>query len=273
MYRFLPYNCRQLYKMRLEPARCGCGSGCSDCYGTVTCGCSECCQPEKRGRKRRKHLRQEKYASEEELVTWEEAGLVPGLADLFVNIKLLNVVFEWDGPEARGKAVSLAPRVAFEVMEIKGAMRVFPLGEETQPMPLMLPCQNGTIARHDKGRLQKANISLPPKTAFDMSLSFAFQVTVHLETAADLESVTLEKPQQHDYSLNRRIRVTKTEAREECNVRMKTAKHPRYFCRSCCADICKECLTQHCNCHNVQWIGNQAFTCSSPLHRCSSALS
>merc|ERR1711971_249560 len=68
-------------------------------------------------------------------------------------------------------------------------------------------------------------------------------------------------------SSNRRIRVTKTEIREECNVRMRSVKSPKYYCRSCEVDICKKCLQSWCNAHDVQWIGNNTFNCQSPNHR------
>jgi len=43
---------------------CPCGTGCSECYGKVNCGCPDCFEPEKKPRKKRKLQRRRAEISE-----------------------------------------------------------------------------------------------------------------------------------------------------------------------------------------------------------------
>jgi hypothetical protein len=226
MYRFLPYNCRTLYKMR-KP-----GSEVPRC---------------RRGLNKVQTLRR----AEEALVEWEEAAAFPGLFDLFAETRLLNVVFEWGG-WAEGRPVASVEGAAAgppaETVEPLAAAALPPAG---QAAALCLP--------EDGGR-QRAAVTAPPKASFDYSVSFAFVV----------EEAEAAPP----------VRVTRTETRDAgCCVRSRgrsqavarPARHPQYFCRSCAVDICRGCLQgTACISHNVQWIGNQTFSCASPHHRAGS---
>lgn len=253
MYRFLPYQCRSLYKMRLTQ---------EDILATRTLSCDG----EKVRRRRGRHLQQ---AVVEELVLWEEAQLIPALLDLFVDNKLLNVVFEWDKMEV-GRATVTTPRQGFESLRVSETRETWPLTEEVSPLTVIERYENCQPRREEQRGVHRATVTQLPKKYLNYFPAFAFQVEIVFETAAELQAApSMRCRGLADPGLGldpRRIRVTKTEVREECNVRVRTAKHPKYFCQSCETDICKECLQDRCISHEVQWIGNHTYTCGSPNH-------
>jgi len=283
MYRFLPYNCRSLYRMRLtqeeilqSSRRCDCGSGCPDCLGSPTCGCPECrSSGSKWGAKKRLCRGQVKWA-EQNVFVWEEANSISNLFDMFVDNKLLNVVFDWSESNGKRQAEVTKAQLCFREVTVKGSKEVWSITEEVQPLEVKVCRDKCRVVRQEKkGSLQKATVTDPPRIQLKLSLSFAFQDEVEscLEVVTEIQNVTRERlsrvggSQEDSNNSNRRIRVTKTEIREECNVRMRSVKSPKYFCRSCEVDICKKCLQSWCNAHDVQWIGNHTFNCESPNHR------
>lgn len=251
MYQFLPLGCRSLYTMKmtqeeiLKTRRCFYGAACSTCYG---------CKGWSGG-----HLN---YATEE-IVVWEEAEFSPGLFDLFVDNKLLNVVFEW-GEGSERQVIITRPRVDFEVVKLRETIESWPLTEEGMPLQVIKRYENCDAVFHHHHTLQRINISPVPNTAVDLSLNFAFQVEVEFETASEFRTTPAVAQCEHwDHYLDRYSEVIKTEVREECDeILSKTPRNPKYFCQSCSVDICKDCLQNRCNTHNVQWIGNYTFMCT-----------
>lgn len=265
MYPFLPYGCRSLYTMKTSPEliqRCICQSGCSECFSRSKCGFAERRESRKKGRK--KHL---KHATEEN-VLWEEAKMIPALFDLFVDNNLLNVVFEWEGG-SESEVVVTNPRVEFEVVKLRESKETWPITEEAKPLYVIKRYENCDVVIHRSETVQRVEISSMPNTAVDFSLNFAFQVEVNLETTSEFQASIFVECEPHTYFSKGHIDVTIPEVREECNIRTKTLRHPKYFCRSCSVDICKDCLQERCLSHNVQWVGNQTFRCAWPHHRLS----
>ena len=197
---------------------------------------------------------------------------------MFVDNKLLNVVFDWSESNGKRQAEVTKAQLCFREVTVKGSKEVWSITEEVQPLEVKVSrnekCR--VVRQEKKGSLQKATATDPPRIQLNLSLSFAFQDEVEscLEVVTEIQNVTRERlsrvgggSQEDSNNSNRRIRVTKTEIREECNVRMRSVKSPKYFCRSCEVDICKKCLQSWCNAHDVQWIGNHTFNCKSPNHR------
>jgi len=204
----------------------------------------------------------------EERVVWEEAKVIPSLFDLFVDNNLLNVVFDWEVGPRLSVTVSRV-RLDFQLTNWQQVKECFILTEETQPIAGIDKCQSCSSV-YEKPPIHRAEVTPRPYTALDLSLSFAFEDEVIFETPVEFVRVTSVRGGRQEYRDLNRCRVTRTEVREECNVRTKKPKHPKYFCRSCLIDICKTCLQSGCITHDVQWIGNQIFSCKSPHHRFSS---
>ena len=203
---------------------------------------------------------------------WEEANSISNLFDMFVDNKLLNVVFDWSESNGKRRAEVTKAQLCFREVTVKGSKEVWSITEEVQPLEVKVCRDKCRVVRQEKkGSLQKATATDPPRIQFNLSLSFAFQDEVEscVEVVTEIRKVTRVRlpPQEDSTNSNRRIRVTKTEIREECNVRMRSVKSPKYYCRSCEVDICKKCLQSWCNAHDVQWIGNNTFNCQSPNHR------
>ena len=64
---------------------------------------------------------------------------------------------------------------------------------------------------------------------------------------------------------------TKLESVKVNRVRTKFAKEqrnasPKYFCKQCRQDVCKDCFQHTCISHHVEWMGNKHFRCVSPFH-------
>jgi len=259
MYHFLPTHCRKLYTMRmpaediLSTRRCSCVAGCSDCYGKPNCNCAECRDSGKKGKKKKRNTHVRKGV--EERVVWEEAKVIPSLFDLFVDNNLLNVVFDWEVGPRLSVTVSRV-RLDFKLTNWQDVKECDTVTEETLPIAGIEQCHSSASVCEQ-----------PP--VHRVEVTFAFEVEAQFETPVEFVRVTSVRGGQQEYDLNR-CRVTRTEVREECNVRTKKPKHPKYFCRSCSIDICKTCLQSGCITHNVQWIGNQIFNCKSPHHRFSS---
>ena len=195
---------------------------------------------------------------------------------MFVDNKLLNVVFDWSESRDKSQAEVTKAQLCFREVTVKGSKEVWSITEEVQPLEVKVCRDKCRVVRQEKkGSFQKATVTYPPRIQLKLSLSFAFQDEVEscLEVVTEIQNVTRERlsrvggSQEDSNNSNRRIRVTKTEIREECNVRMRSVKSPKYFCRSCEVDICKKCLQSWCNAHSVQWIGNHTFNCASPNHR------
>ena len=192
---------------------------------------------------------------------------------MFVDNKLLNVVFDWSESRDKRQAEVTKAQLSFREVTVKGSKEVWSITEEVQPLEVKVCRDKCRVVRQErKGSLQKATATLPPRIQLNLSLSFAFQDEVEScsEVATEIRNVTRVRVgggRQEESNSNRRIRVTKTEIREECNVRMRSVKSPKYYCRSCAVDICKKCLQSWCNAHDVQWIGNHTFNCQSPNHR------
>jgi len=280
MYRFLPYNCRSLYRMRLTQEeilqfrRCDCGTGCPECLGTPTCGCPECrTSGGSKWSGRKKICRGKIKWAEQNVFVWEEASAIANLFDMFVDNKLLNVVFDWSESRDKRQAEVTKAQLCFREVIVKGSSEVWSITEEVENLDVEVCHQKCRVLRQEKkGILHKAIATNPPRVDLNLSVSFAFQDEVEpcSEVVSEIKSVTRIRVggSQEESSLNkRRIRVTKTEVREECNVRTRSVKSPKYFCRSCKVDICKACLQSWCNSHDVQWIGNHTFVCASPNHR------
>ena len=191
---------------------------------------------------------------------------------MFVDNKLLNVVFDWSDSRDEKLAEVTKAQLCFREVIVKGSREVWSFTEEVQPFEVKVCREKFRVVRQEKkGCLAKATATQPPRIELNLSLSFAFQDEVEscLEVVAEIGKVTRVRVGggKEESSSNRRIRVTKTEIREECNVRMRSVKSPKYYCRSCEVDICKKCLQSWCNAHSVQWIGNHTFNCASPNHR------
>ena len=206
---------------------------------------------------------------------WEEANAISNLFDMFIDNKLLNVVFDWSESRDKSQAEVTKAQLCFKEVTVKGRKEVWSITEEVQPLEVKVCSRDKcrVVRQEKKGSLQKATAADPPRIELNLSLSFAFQDEVQscLEVVTEIRNVTTTRVRvgggQEDSNSNRRIRVTKTEVREECNVRMRSVKSPKYYCRSCEVDICKKCLQSWCNSHSVQWIGNHTFNCASPNHR------
>jgi len=273
MYHFLPTHCRKLFTMKMPSqdivtnTHCPCLTGCADCYGKPNCNCIECREPTKKGKKKKRngHVRK----GVEERVVWEEAKVIPSLFDLFADNNLLNVVFDWEVGPRLSVTVSRA-RLDFQLTNWQEVKECSILTEETLPLPGIDQGHSSTTVYDEQPPIHRAEVTPRPYIALDLSLSFAFEDEVIFETPVEeFVRVTSVRGGRQECDLNR-CRVTRTEVREECNVRTKKPKHPKYFCRSCSIDICKTCLQSGCVTHDVQWIGNQIFSCKSPHHRFSS---
>jgi len=253
--------------------RCDCGSGCPDCLGSPTCGCPECRSSGSKWPARKKICRGEVKWAEQNVFVWEEANAISNLFDMFIDHKLLNVVFDWSESRDKSQAEVTKAQLCFREVTVKGSKEVWSITEEVQPLDVKVCSRDKcrVVRQEKRGSLQKATAVHPPRIQLNLSLSFAFQDEVEscLEVVAEIGKVTRVRVGggKEESSSNRRIRVTKTEIREECNVRMRSVKSPKYYCRSCEVDICKKCLQSWCNAHSVQWIGNHTFNCASPNHR------
>lgn len=232
--------------------RCSCPKGCWKCH-------------------LQRYDRNEKKAKQE-IQEWEEAEVIPTLYNLFAENKFLNVVFDWspDG-NVEEKVIVIRPKMDFMVVNVSETSEAWPLTEEVKPLSVIQRYENCDEVYHKSTKRNKVKISLPPEISVrHSSLSFAFETEVTFEIAAEFQSVNSVNFDNVEPVVNRRIRVTATEVREEFNVRTKNRKHPKYFCKSCSKEICKDCLQSRCNSHNVHWLGNQNFNCDSSSHRLSS---
>ena len=60
------------------------------------------------------------------------------------------------------------------------------------------------------------------------------------------------------------IKVTQIKVKE---AKVDRTPSPKYHCRHCKFDVCRDCLKDACISHDVQWMGNKHFRCVSPHHR------
>merc|ERR1719300_2137886 len=43
-------------------------------------------------------------------------------------------------------------------------------------------------------------------------------------------------------------------------------RSPKYFCRNCTTNLCRDCFKAACLSHDVLWEGNRMFRCASSFH-------
>jgi len=96
---------------------------------------------------------------------------------------------------------------------------------------------------------------------YDSSLIEAIEES--LEETGNIPSLVTEKVNILYDSVKRQVKVNKIEIRELKNI---LEMNPKYFCVSCTTDLCKDCFSSACITHNVLWVGNRFFRCSSPYH-------
>ena len=84
-----------------------------------------------------------------------------------------------------------------------------------------------------------------------------------LEDSGDIPSIVAEKCKILHDGVKRLAKVNKIEIQELKTV---VERNPKYFCVSCITDLCKDCLSSVCITHEVLWMGNRLFRCSSPYH-------
>ena len=84
-----------------------------------------------------------------------------------------------------------------------------------------------------------------------------------LEDSGDIPSIVAEKCSILHDGVKRLAKVNKIEIQELKNI---VERNPKYYCVSCITDLCKDCLSTVCMTHEVLWLGNRLFRCSSPYH-------
>ena len=98
---------------------------------------------------------------------------------------------------------------------------------------------------------------------FNNYLIAAFTIDISFEFADIIPSIIPEKCIIHNGYDQRQVKVSKAESRETKTI---LRRNPKYFCLSCTTDLCKDCFNSACISHNVLWVGNRLFRCSSPYH-------
>ena len=91
----------------------------------------------------------------------------------------------------------------------------------------------------------------------------AFCIEVTFEIADKIPATVFSNCQiLYDY-VKMKAKETKIETKELKNI---LRRNPKYFCINCTTDLCKDCFKSNCITHNVQWLGNALFRCTSPYH-------
>ena len=118
----------------------------------------------------------------------------------------------------------------------------------------------GHIQDHERKEVEEQNVQW---ILIEFNNSLIAAIEDSLEYAGHIPTVVTEKCNILKDCHEGHVKVSKAEILEVKNI---LRRNPKYFCLSCSTELCKDCFSSACITHEVLWVGNRLFRCSSPYH-------
>ena len=194
----------------------------------------------------------------EDMIGWNTTEYISKIPKL--EKCLQNTIFEWVD---WGLAKSTTPVIMFEtiVLEDEDTKDIFNGETFVLSLSTFQHCKE-VFYNCRKHRV----ISSQPETKLDIPVHKAI-----LEEISDecVNTFIPAKPEIEEATItveDNACKTALTSRTELKRMRKKIIPHPLYFCMTCNKDVCKDCFTTMCISHNVVWIGNSSFMCTSLYH-------
>ena len=194
----------------------------------------------------------------EDMIGWNTTEYISKIPKL--EKCLQNTIFEWVD---WGLAKSTKPVIMFEtiVLEDEETEDIF----DGETFELSLPTFHYCTEVFYNCRKHRVISSLP-ETKLDIPIHKAILEKINDEC---VDTLILAKPEIEEATITVEDNASKTALTSRAELkrmRKKIIPHPLYFCITCNKDVCKDCFTTMCISHNVVWIGNSSFMCTSLYH-------